>query len=388
MLLVINIIMEVKRMSNSAIIDLSWFGTNNPNAESWRDSLTNLSVLGDASIAKAKRHSLARSLITDGTYSRQLYLLERLFEFDSIFLDGIAIRLQASYRIPEQLENCFELVEPDKEVYQSAVADLNSNLELLPEDVRKELDTLKYWEKTAYHDDIFKHIGKIPPIIAGSYTFNDIPRAFFYLALAKAISAVPLMTGSKARAIQSMGVMIPQSQHGFVKSVLDAAFVEGIKSRPESNDIWRISETICPPIIEYLLFRAVEEDQPFVDLLLRLRDTTHARDYRKKMSELRLCAENARFSREDVAKISKTTEELSKLALGWAESFDYDRGVNYVPRKLNLSKLPLIGKWLALAGMEKLEIKDLLVSGPPGYLIFCANWYNPRLEFGHSDLVS
>ena len=368
-------------MTNSALIDLSWFGTNNPSTSStWESTLRLLEFLGDRSVEKQTRHHLVQDQLANKD-CRDLYLLERLFEFDRIMIDGVAYNRNLSFRIPSELDYYFEIAQPDVSIYENAASDLRANASLLPSDIKERLQRMDWWEKTSYHDGIWGTIEQIPSGFADSTATNDWMRAFFYLSFSKAIDATPLLSGSKAKMVNSISKTIVGSQHQLVTRIINDSFSRGLT---KNHNVWDIAEITSPPIIDYVLHEAIERDISALDLMEEVRASNEAVSYRNLLKMLRETSQKAQYSADSGLHVALILEQIAEVAHRWGAFLDKREGIDYTRRTLKLSKVPAIGKWLELGGMDKHEIKDLLIDEVPGYLVFCSTWYKPNFDFGAS----
>lgn len=371
----------------SALLDQGWF-RDYSSSDDWQRLLVFLHQLGNPSLKPDARRMKRRHLFnpTSNAAPRQsgFYLLERAFEFERLFVDKEALRLRGE-EIPDEFRDFIIPLTPDLETYNRSAEMVREEINRTPQSLKNELYELGFWPKTEYFDRVFNSKGSIPASIAESEPHNDWTRAMFYLAFSEAIGVTPLLSGTKARFAQDLGARMLESQHDHVRRIFDKAFQEKWRSISEPGaSAWDLWSQDAPPILEYITNQAINTDRSAYDLFMDLRGSKPAQDYRRLLGHLRECFSNGRAAQFEAIKVCN---ELSKVAKAWSSTLDLGAQVNYVPRKLKLRCIPVIGKILEFLQMDKLPIKDKILGSPPGYLVFCSTWYSESFdyEFGRSD---
>ena len=368
---------------NSAVIDLSWIGGENRTNAQFDDMINNLRLLGNTGYERSMRRGIASKMLAPNSSSLQdLYLLERLFEFETLLIDESALN-SCGMTIPSELNDYLKPVTPSREVYILTATELHERMSEIPKRERMLLGDFDYLPKTRYFDKLWKDTNEFPSAIAESNNSNDWIRAVFYLAFANQLGSNLLLSGQKSQYLSTISNICTDSQHEVVRRIFDAAFTEELKEHyPDEESMWSIYANQTPPIIEYVISKSVESDTSALDILDSLRQSREAVEYRDLLSQLRNYSQGTRSDRVEAMKISKS---LSKVAKVWAGTLDMGNYIDYVPRTLKLKKLPLIGNILELAELDEVKLKDYLLSSPPGYLVFCASWYGKDFKFGESE---
>lgn len=372
-------------MSKYGLIDFGWFGHNNPGENDWRRLREKLDVFEGGKIPDDQKGPVIQKLLQHNSFARSLFLLERVFEYDKLFIDGVALGERPHFVVPSELKDVFEVHNPDIEIYNQtgrALTDFHrDNSESLFLDEWKKL---RSWGDSNYHDELFEEMDKVPGIFADSRGTNDWARAIFYLQLAKAIDAIPVLSSPKMSMLNSMGISVLGSQHAVVTQFLNEGFRSGAEDIFGRSDVFQLLEYEAPPILEFLVKRSAEKNISIITALNDLRQTNNAKRYREFLTKMRVYASNLdnKSNRIEYLKIAR---EIKRIAKAWGESLNNETGISYVPRKIKLSTLPLVGKILEIANMSEIEIKDLVLWGVPGHLAFCASWYEPKFKFAHID---
>ena len=368
---------------NDAIIDLRWLNAFEEKS-STHSFIDCLEMIGDASKPKIIRRQIAANLLkpsfSPGT--EEMYLLERLFEFDHLLIDSAAFEA-SNIRIPYPLDEYFKRIEPTLDVYNDTAKTLKSQVAATPVETRNKLGMKDFCAKNGYHDAMWKHLRNMPSWIADSQNSNDWIRAIFYLIFADTLGVTPLMSGTKAKYLNTIGQLCLESQHDIVSKIFDGAINDEFERyHPNPESIWTQYTSTTPPIMEHILSEAVTNNRPAMEVFTELREDPRAKQYRKLMIEMRHYCQGTRGSRVELLRITKA---LSTVAEVWATTLDFKLQISYVPRRICLKKIPLVGQLLELASMDTLEIRDYLLNSPPGYLMFASSWYINQFPFGESE---
>lgn len=207
--------------------------------------------------------------------------------------------------------------------------------------------------------------GVTPRILANSS--DIVARVFFYLEFARYLGHALLLSPAKCRWLDLIGETMKQTLHEKMvrdtdKKMFDRIFVDC--SVPTS------------PVAELILYKACMERMPLVSAALEIRESREATDYRRLLSELR-DAETMGV-RYDALQVQTKLAKLDKIVQQWREEGDPSLGIVYERKVFDVKGIPKIGWLLALAGMNKIEVDDMLLNEPPGYLAFISSWYAKR----------
>lgn len=221
-----------------------------------------------------------------------------------------------------------------------------------------------------FHDGLFAHRTLHKAALAES---NDtLERAFFYLEFGRQLGHVPLLSTSKRRWLEIMGAHVQQSLHDIIKQKFQKTVLEQLEM--DLGPAFEQIVTPTPPVAELVLRSAIERSHSLWQAALELRQSQEAADYRRLLTELRGLLH---AGRPGAVEAQRCLSGLAKVAQIRGTHNDVALGVSRSKRKLKFDKIPLIGNLLAAAGMSEVEIRDRILTAPPGYLVFIARWYSP-----------
>lgn len=373
--------------THSVLLDQAWF-RNYDTYEDWARLIKVLHQLGNPSIDRDYRRGMQHEILNP-TSTRSpgvdgVYLLERVFEFDRLIIDEMALRLNAN-QIPPELQDVIVPITPSLGVYQNAGAEIEKEARIRQESESADTTDLNPWSKTEYHESLYRSEADLPEALVRSTPHNDWVRAFFYMAFAEQLGVSPLVSGPKARYLNQMGARTVETQHETVREIFDTAFLERWRSVSKAGaDSFELFSQQTPPILEHITSKAINEDVSALTILRDLRESEPAVEYRRLLGELRAAFAGGRKGHVDALRI---LTGIKNVADSWASELDPAANVRYVPRNLKLRCVPIVGRLLEFADMEAPEVKDRILEKPPAFLIFCANWYSEQFdyEFGRSE---
>ena len=131
-------------------------------------------------------------------------------------------------------------------------------------------------------------------------------------------------------------------------------------------------ELVTPPVAELIVRKCLSENHTLDEATMELRASSEVQSYRELLAEIEGALKRGRTGRLEAGKAIRA---LSNLALVWGESFDPSLNITRQKRTINFKHLPLIGKLLETANMSQVDLKDYILSSPPGYLAFISSWY-------------
>ena len=202
---------------------------------------------------------------------------------------------------------------------------------------------------------------------------DTLCRVLFYLEFGKHISDVPLLGPGKRRWLEIIGKGLELSLHEVISKMFDKTVLAPLLAQmPKAFGSTKLQ---TPPIAELILKKGIAEGLTLLEAAILIRDTQIAVDYRGMLSELR---SHLRRGRSGMLEAQKALVGLDKIAESWASYNDPTIGVSRQPRTISFEKVPVIGELLKAADMSKLEIRDLILERPPGYLAFLSSWYRDQ----------
>jgi hypothetical protein len=200
---------------------------------------------------------------------------------------------------------------------------------------------------------------------------RSLERTHFYLELSRALgiylSPHPIRAEYFKRTIsKTLGV-----PNGFAGNAVK--FVDKKMQKSATNYFLNAHWNI-PPVAEYVLRIADERDADLVSAIFEVRESKHARDFRRWCSEM---SGTIRQGRSGMAAAQKVYAELERECSAWQR--DVNEHVKYQHRTLSLGDFWFIGKILKVFGMEKVHLKDPVIAVDKPYLLLLNDLYRPRI---------
>jgi len=156
------------------------------------------------------------------------------------------------------------------------------------------------------------------------------------------------------------------------KAVID--YVDGKVMQTEEGGIVNIDIQV-PPLVEHVLHFSRTKKITITESVNELRNSKNARSFRSYFDTLD--EELAGLSpRKKLASLQPLFEDIKRLSDAWA--IDLHNEVKYRKRRINLTKLPLVGIVFAALGTPSLEVNDPVLSEPKDYRLFLNEIYTLR----------
>lgn len=316
-----------------------------------------------------------------------LLFAEQLVVNDYFVVDALALNARLA-TIPRILEPFVQRREPATEVYEAAAASVRELSRTLWEssDESPALAQLlaemtaegpsEFWSGTdkRLHDYLDQSADSLRMVASAASTGGDtLSRALFYLEFGRHVRDVALLAPGKRRWLEIIGKALEQSLHEVIVKKFDGkVLAQLVADMPQAFGNTHLQP---PPVAELILKRSIAEGLTLLEAAILIRDTPAAVDYRGMLSELR---GQLRRVRSGMLEAQKALAGLDKIAEAWATTNDSRIGITRQHRTLSFEKVPLIGELLKAADMSKLEVLDLILDSPPGYLAFISSWYRDQ----------
>ena len=127
-----------------------------------------------------------------------------------------------------------------------------------------------------------------------------------------------------------------------------------------------------PPVVEHVLFFSKTQKKTISESINEIRNSKNAQLFRNYFftldQELRDLSQ-----RKKIHIYESLFRDIDKLCTVWL--YDIDSEVRYRIRKINLSKIPMIGKLLGALGSDKFTIKDPILFAKAPYFLFINDLY-------------
>jgi len=310
---------------------------------------------------------------------RYLILLEHLVLFDLILFDKHAATV-AGATISRDLSSFIKAVDVPTVVYQKASKAVDEvKKKLIDKLTQPQIESLikpsplgggdPFWsggEKRLHDRFEEENIRGIPRSLAN--TNDSLGRALFYLEVSRALRTPCSLSGGKSLWLSTIRETILPTVHEKIAQLIDNEIKKAVGELIAAGP-----DLPCGPVAEMVLRDSIFKKEPLSATAIRIREEdTDAKDYRQLLAELRMEIDKGRFGWKRVGEIMK---QLKRVAEIWSSSQDFRLEVSRKKRTLKLDKLPLIGDLLSFASMDEVEIRDVLLNKPPGYLAFIAKWY-------------
>ena len=361
-------------MTLRLLCDLGWLSVFLP--DDWeKDRYTFCRDLQNASLG-VKLTIALKYIQIHKQIQQQLLFLEQLVVADTMAVDQIAISSSLAV-FPKELESCFQLLAPEPETYLKALEAAQSLKKGFPtssegeacgSELSNRLSEDPFWaaSEKEYHDALFRR--GVYTALADSH--DSLGRALFYLEFSRRLGVTPTLSSGKQFWLEEFKQRLVPPLHRKIADMFDKAVSEQLLTVLDDVTAVRALET--PPVAELIVRTSLRENLPLDTVTMELRDSKEARSYRSLLADIEgLLA----TGREGLLEAARAISGLSKVASQWSKSLDPGLGVSRKSRRISLKTLPAIGWLLEAADMSEMQLKDYVLTSPPGYLAFISSWY-------------
>lgn len=322
-----------------------------------------------------------RGIEESTSLQNRLAFLEQLVVTDFIAIDQIALE-RDFIQLPRGLESCFRPFRPSEATYRLAenqVRKVKNEFRNTPYmlgdifNLTNRLSEDPFWSHTEkrYHDLLVREstVSRFTcPSLADS---NDsLGRALFYLEFSQELDITPNLSPDKKHWLNEFQRIVEPPLHDRISKLFDKAVTEELDTI--LHNAAGVSQIATPPVAELIVRTCLAQNRPLDEVTMELKESREAKSYREMLATIE---GNLKRGRAGQIEAARAIRSLSDLASVWSEELDPTLGVFKRKRTLSFKSLPLIGKLLETANMSELEIKDYILSSPPGYLAFISSWY-------------
>jgi hypothetical protein len=234
---------------------------------------------------------------------------------------------------------------------------------------------LPFWDlcDKMYHDNLTKalipHLRRFSWI---SHSDKSAARVLFYLELARLARVPVFLCPWKRRFLTFYRDKIVPECLRLVETIADKYVFMALSK--VMHDVYdKGPEFELPPLANFIVTNAKRKGLSVIDSTLEVRDALPAREFRiwaKEVQDLLMSGD-----RSKMPLATRRIQGLMKYVQQWAENADANAGVRYKTRGLALKYIPAISGLLKMASMDRVKLKDPILTCVPGYVGFVADWY-------------